>query len=318
MNRSRMAEDPTKVNSEDLTKIRGIGLTKQQWLRNLVGISTIQELAAASVDKIDSRLREKGHNISRSEIQEWIDQAKKLTAESLDSQAEEAEESPPVPTVEGDLSPSIQEGEWKTFASFSVDFQSRQIADQTEQQTIVRHLETGEVVTWPDVESETFQQWMLEKLRIEIQPEAEAEALEEAVESPLTLEITQMRLFQPPKTEKSMLINTKTRQFLGSIRKDELFAIEITFGVTGLTVADIAKQHATYNIQCYARHRTTGTITTLAETQPNTIVKGQFSYTIMLPATTLPLGLYRLRILVILQGILAIPAYFEVPLLPVV
>lgn len=316
MNTSRTTEDSTKVNSEDLTKIRGIGLTKQQWLRNLVGIYTIQELADASVDKIDSRLRYKGHNISRSEIEEWIDQANKLTNQSLDSQVGEAEELPPVSTVEGDLSPSVQEGEWKTFASFTVDFQSRQIEAQTEQQTIVRHIETGEVVTCPAVESGTLQQWMLEQLRIETQPEAEAQ--EEAVESPLTLEITQLRLFQPPKTERPMLLDAKTRQFLGSIRKDEPFTLEVTFGVTGLAVADIAKQHATYNIQCYARHRTTGTITTLADTQPNTIVKGQFSYTTLLPANRLPLGLYRLRVLVMLQGILAIPAYFEVPMLPVV
>lgn len=144
---------------------------------------------------------------------------------------------------------------------------------------------------------------------------------EETEESPqFILEITGIRIFQSLtlKTEKQNLVDLKTRKFLGSIRKDEFFTIEVSFQFAGVEVADMSNKHITYNVQCQARHRTTGAITTLDYTTPQILVQGKNSYTIMLPAIRLPLGLYRLRILVMLQGILAIPAYFEIPLLPVV
>jgi hypothetical protein len=270
MNTLRIGESPTKVKSEDLTRIRGIGLTKQQWLRKLVGIGTIQELANASVNELESQLKNKGHSVSRREVEAWITQAKKLTNQSSESTVEE----------------TLGDGEAKEAGGAGEAGGAEEAGEDVGELPITHY-----------------------PLPITHYPLPNPE---------FTLEITGIRVFQASNQERPMLVDIKTRKFLGSIRKDESFTLEVSFQVSAIEIVDIANKQITYNIQSQVRNRSTGAITTLGDTTPQTLVQGKNSYTIMLPATTLPLGLYRLRILVMLQGVLAIPGYSEIPLLPVV
>lgn len=77
---------PTESNSnhEDtlgrssIKRIKGIGNVKQTWLRRVLNIRTIEELAEASAQDIEEELRQAGHPIHQAEILDWIDQAKAL------------------------------------------------------------------------------------------------------------------------------------------------------------------------------------------------------------------------------------------------
>jgi len=66
-------------NSSDLTTIRGIGVSRKRWLNSL-GIYTIAELGQASVHELESQLKKDGRLPSRSELEEWIAQARSAAA----------------------------------------------------------------------------------------------------------------------------------------------------------------------------------------------------------------------------------------------
>lgn len=66
------------LGRNSLKHIKGIGNVKQGWLRRILNIRTIEELAAASAQEIEEELRQAGHPIHQTEIRDWIDQAKVL------------------------------------------------------------------------------------------------------------------------------------------------------------------------------------------------------------------------------------------------
>ncbi|MHC4617193.1 MAG: hypothetical protein ACYTEQ_05505 [Planctomycetota bacterium] len=70
--------------SDDLTVINGIGPVRQRWLRESLDVYTLRDLAALSVDEIESRLKAEEQIISGSEIEAWIDQAQELALTAAD------------------------------------------------------------------------------------------------------------------------------------------------------------------------------------------------------------------------------------------
>jgi hypothetical protein len=326
MTESPMGKPPKNSNGEesnDLKKIRGIGIARQQWLDVIAGIHTIPELANASAEKIEYQLNIEGHAVSRAEIEQWIAHAREFTNEpspGKDGQVELSLEIEKPANIEAEEppKPSVEESEGLTLASFIVKFQTRQGEGRTEQQTVVCHRESDTTETWTGIEGEQLQQWMLERVRTTMQPEPVAEQ-PAAAATPLTVEITQLRAFQPPRTGMLMVIAEAGEGFSGFFTSGEPFALEVAFKLTGQTTANITLPQATYCVEVYARHRATGVKTSLGETQPHTLIATQTSYTTMLPDITLQQpGIYRLQVLVTLQGIRAIPGFLEIPLLQVI
>jgi predicted RecB family nuclease len=150
---------------DDLTVIRGIGSVRQRWLREALGVRTIPELAALSVDELETRLKAAGQVAPRHEIERWLTQARELagaaepaspqviaaTEEELGGAASDlanVDEALPrgldlenSETGKKDRSPADEDG-WKPFASFVVEFQVRQLAGQAqERQTKVHYME---------------------------------------------------------------------------------------------------------------------------------------------------------------------------------
>ena len=330
-----------KVNGEqreDLTRIRGIGSVKQQWLRESLNIYTFQDLACLSVDEIESRFREKGHTASKREIKRWIVQAQQLATVKLSLQQNialaeaELEEPSTLPTQKSELSQQVMASvdaearknnlsstnleEWQSFASFFVEFQSRKIEGQLqEHRTRVHYLEADKFQFWPDIENNQLQQWMLDQISKGIQQSPEIES--PVFRPPMTVEIIQIQIFQPLLTERSMVFERGDRLFPGTINSGEPFALEIAFNLAELNVADLTQQQVTYHAQFYARHRFTGVVTHLGDTEVGTLIQGQFSYTARLPETTLESGVYRLQAIVKLQGVPAPLASFKIPVLQV-
>ena len=348
MTRSPTGENPTNGNSEeydDLTKIRGIGPVKQQLLREYLQVDTFRTLANLSVDEIESQLSVHGHTISRSEIEGWIVQAQELAA--VDEQSPQTVELPkpevaefsnlptgedepsPAPsrqrTTQEALIPSPEEREWSSFASFTVELQRRVITKQLEEKrTVVRHRETDKLETWSDIEIQQLPRWILNQLSIPRQQatleprQAGIEAESSTCSMPIAVEITQVRAFQPPNTEMPLVIDQTSQMFPGTISSGKPFVLEIDLKLVELTATQMVKQSITYYAQCYVRYRSTGLITHLGDTEAGSLVEGQLSYTAMLPEATLPSGMYRLQVLLTVQGAPATPGFLEVPLLPVV
>lgn len=341
MAQSPTDEGSTKGNGEErngLTRIRGIGSTKRQWLE-LLGIRNVHDLATASADEIESRLRVAGHSVTRSEIAGWIAQAQEFTAELPSQQIpdyphspsekqeafRQAEESMKLKPEEN-LPASVKEGEWRTFASFMVECQSKQTEDRAEQRTIVRHIETDTVRIWSGIESDflqegfasQFQQWIVAQAGTGMQPQSEPEEL--ALTSPLVSEIVELRIFQPPRTELLVVIDRVRQGFFGTLRQGESFSLEIDFKLTGLNRANIATNKTIrYCTQVYARHRSTGAIAHLGDTEATIFVQEQPLYTALISEASLhQSGLYRLQVLLTFQEALIPPNIFEVSMLQVI
>lgn len=227
--------------------------------------------------------------------------------------------------AEGSLPSSAQDGTWKTFASFAIAFQSKQVEGRAEQRTIVRHIEAGTVRIWSGIESDSLhdsfasqlQQWIQSQIGETMQPEPEAE--KSHVTTCAIARIIQLGLFQPPQTEMPALVDRAGQGFSSFVQSGESFALAITFQLTGLKAADITKQEIRYSAQVYARHRTTGAIASLGDTEATILVQERPFYTALLPETTLQQpGMYRLQVLVTFQGATVPPAFFDIPMLQVI
>lgn len=227
--------------------------------------------------------------------------------------------------AEGNLPSSVQDGTWKTFASFTIALQSKQVEGRAEQRTIVRHIEADTVRIWSGIERDSLhdsfasqlQQWIQSQIGESRQPEPEAE--KSHVTTCAIARIIQLGLFQPPQTEMPALVERAGQGFSSFVQSGELFALAITFQLTGLKAADIAKQEIRYSAQVYARHRTTGALASLGDTEATILVQERPSYTALLPETTLQQpGIYRLQVLVTFQGATVPPAFFDVPMLQVI
>jgi hypothetical protein len=324
---------------EDLTRIKGIGRVKQQWLRELLHIQTFRDLSSFSVDAIESRLRSQGHITSKIEIEQWIVQAEKLAATEQSSQQfvespdSEVEKPLHLPTQESESSDrvmasvdaetgensfsSTEPDEWQSFASFRIEFQSRKIKGQVEEQRILVHyLETNQFQTWSDLESDRLQQWMLDRIGEGMLQPPEGEHPDLAL--PVAVEITQIQAFQPAQTAKPMVVQRGNRLFPSAFRSDQPYALEVAFHLTGLTAAHLTGKQVAYYAQFYIRDRVTDVVIHLGDTEPAPLIEGQLTYTAMLPETILEPGIYRLQAIVKLQGVSATLGSFKVPLLQVV
>jgi len=295
---------------DDLTAIRGIGPARQQWLRESFNVRTYQDLAMLSVDEIESRLKADGQIPSRKAIEAWLIQARELA----NTVAKEAN------------SPTREDG-WKPFASFVVEFQTREVEGQArERRTKVHHMEEDTGTYWPGIESRKLCQWMLDQIRDKVGLEPEEYDVTEAqpAEAPPTekpsakIKISQIRVFQPPQSEAPVQIIEAGKPFQGSVKGDDPFTFEVDFELIGPAAPDIARKQIECNARSYAYDQAKNTSIDLGDTGPNTFEEGEFAYTFTLPEATLQRGDYRLWVLVTPQGALAMPDYVEVPLFQVV
>ncbi|MDJ0696314.1 DUF4332 domain-containing protein [Mastigocoleus sp. MO_188.B34] len=333
-------ESPTGNSSEerdnqqsDLTIIRGIGTVRQQLLAT-IGINTIADLATASVQEIESSLQAAEQVINRSEISDWILQAQELLSSSsqevtASDNSEESNNSDRSNLI--DESNVIEENnandesnatvednteEWNSLASFLVEFQSKTTAEQTEQRTVVSQQNSVQMTIWSGIETEQLSNWLQEQLNEIISPEPTSGLLEAVVGKPLRIEFEQLRVLQPPQTKVPLVSNLEI--FPGSLNSNKPFVLEVAWKISGTISPEVTPYPPRYRIQAYARDRTTGRVTIIGETLPTSLVENQFSYNSVLPETSLPKGIYRLQILITLQGKLAPPAFLEVELLQVV
>jgi hypothetical protein len=314
---------------DDLTAIRGIGVTREQWLRESLNVHTFRDLATLSADEIESKLKAEGRAVHRNEIEEWLAQAREWAGNDLPSpQFEES-------AVEADTtanSPAV-EGAWKALASFVVEFQVRRVSEgrEVEKRTTAHHVEADKSEEWPGIEGEQLRQWMLEQVGEKLPPEPEKEVpVEEPVRLaqvaeaqpgaglPATVAVARLRAFQPSRTKVPSAVGEAGQPFHGCVRGNETFALEASFELAGPAAVEAASERRTYSLQFYARDLSTRASTHLGSTPPDRLVEDKLSYTAVLPEIILPPGMYRLQAVATIQSTPPVLGYLEVPLLQVV
>jgi hypothetical protein len=207
--------------------------------------------------------------------------------------------------------------EWRKFASFRVEFQSRTIEGQGgEQRTLVHYLEANKFQTWSEIGADQLQEWMLEQISEQM---CQSLADESPVSAPpITLEITQIRAFQSHQTPRPMVVEKGHRVFPGTLSHETAFSLEVGFNLTGLTALHLTNKQVGYYAQFQVRNRMTAEVIHLGDTESATLTKGQLSYTAVLAEITLEPGVYCLQVSVKLQCVPAILGRFKVPLLQVI
>jgi len=321
---------------DDLTVLKGIGSTRQQWLKE-IDIYTLQDLTASSTSDIEIRLKEEGHNVSLDEIDRWQAQAyeylgdiepglpakfesKRTVSEASNVSAEAGVSSSvrEIVEIKSKNTTNTPKGAeaWKPFASFVVEFQSHQVTGQApERRTTAHHIESDRDETWPGLETEQLCRWILDQADPNIPQSVEETRpgeVDPAVTSPVTVDVTQVQAFQPPQTARSIALYRAGQPIPAFVNGGKFFALEVSFNLSG--GADLEKKQVSYQAQFHAHNLSTGKNIHLGDTQPDNLAQGKLLYTATLPEATLPPGMYRLRILVMLQTKSAVPSYLEIPL----
>ncbi len=133
----------------EFAKIEGLGPAMQRWLRETFHVYTVADLANLSVNRVLSRLEDEEQAFCRHEIERWIQQAQGFAA---------------------------QQSSWRTFATFVVSLQSRQVGGQTEQRTTAYFLEADRRAIWSGIECNGVYELMLDQLKHIFQPQPEVSA----------------------------------------------------------------------------------------------------------------------------------------------
>lgn len=151
-------------NQDDLTRIKGIGKTRQQWLREKLNVSSLQDLAALSPDKIEAKLKADGQIVSRTTIELWVVQAAQLAGATT-------------PVMSKDAG-------WKPIASFVVEFQENEVGSVVpERRTKAHHVEADKNQMWSGIEHEELCAWMVQRLSEVVTP-----LTEQSVDSTIAIE----------------------------------------------------------------------------------------------------------------------------------
>ena len=312
-----------KKKYDDLTEIKGIGLQRQEWLEESFGVCTFRGLAALTVDEIESRSKTEGGGIGRKAIAAWILEAKALAeASSLEPERE-------TNNVEagGSVSKPVDEEKWNSFASFQVNFLTRQPADSGEEhQTMVHCSENNRFEKWSGIQIDRLSDWIQNQLKDQIEEAVEEkpakvtpspDLLSSKNLQPQKLDVNYVRVFQPAQAGTPVGFAPAGKPFPGMLEADQSFTLQAGFELDKLAADKAAGNKDQYKAEFYVRNWSTGTKHRLGNTKPKKFIAGKVSYDTILPNVQLDPGEYSLRVLVTSQSKTPTMGILELPLLRV-
>lgn len=312
----------TMKKLDDLTIIKGIGPTRQEWLRTSFHIRTYGDLAALSPDEIEAQLKAAGRIAARRAIEAWIAQAQLLAAPVSPGLPHAQAASRPEAATAANV-PS-ERNQWDAVASYVVEFQTRlgeTLEKKTQEyRTAVHHMEADVGKAWPGIKTDELCAWMLDQVRENEVNEPTTEFLVEpkpAVRAPLQVVISHIGVFQRPDIATQIMVSEISRPFQGIINGDEPFALEIAFELTEQGATDVANREIRYSAQFHGHNLATGASIYLGDVKDAVLMAGKGSGVARLSNISLRPGIYRLRIVVVLQSRPPKADYIEVPLLQV-
>lgn len=323
-----MADSATNKNNgsdhrsgqESLTQIEGIGKVKKQWLES-IGITTLQELARAVAVEIEDQLSTAGHTVHLSEIEKWMTQAQLLVAETVPPTTHDlavAVEDTTADDVSMASSTAQITENWQTFAAFTVEFQASQDADPVHYRTLVRHLATDQEETWSGIEEEHLQSWLRSQVA-EVIPSEPAVLSETPIDigTSLTTHIDNLFILQPPSTATAMGLYKPNMMFPSPIKANFPFSLVVQFSILEQDILAKMQQAPSYRLESYVRNLKKGESISLGELMAINLSPQRNPYSAYLPTISLPEGIYRLQVLLTLDGVQALPTLIEVPILQV-
>jgi len=312
---------------DDLTTLTGIGPARQRWLRESLNVRTFEDLAALSVEGLGTRAKTERQVTSRVEIERILAQAREL-AGARNSAPRNGRKGGDGGKVESTRSPGAP-GDWRVVASFVVEFQAGKGAEGTQEHvTKVHHVEGDKTATWNGIEAEPACQWMLGRLR-----ELGELAAQEGPPSPPqkgsavaamagtsfgAVEVDKIRVSQPPQAEPLGEIERGDEGLPISVWRAKPLGLTASFRLTGPGAADAAQRKARYTARFYAQDRATAETLELGDPIRGTVQAEGVEHEARLEVPTPPAGMYRLKVVALVEGARLRPGYIEVPWLQVV
>lgn len=305
---------------DDLTKITGIGESRQEWFRQSFDVRTFQDLVRLTVTQIEKKMKRDGLIVSRQAIEAWLDQAGEFT-DHIDERLQLLEKPPAeLPVEMGNSLP--RENGWKPIASFVVEYQTRETDKQRKEQRIVaHHMEEDRTKTWPSIEDEQLCKWIIDQIYPEIPRNKEkqeplpTQPPEEKQDTKSTaVKITRLRIHQPANSDSPVQSIGLDTHFQASVLGWQPFSFEINFELVGLKVKEVANSRIGWKVETRIFDPASRTSSQLCESDPNAFEKGVLKYALNLPEISLRQGAYRIWVLITTeQPSLALPDYLDIP-----
>lgn len=135
----------TQQAYDDLTTIKGIGRSRQQWLREQLDVKTYNDMASLLAEDVYAKLKDDGQIISLGDIESWIAQAHDLQAAASATTASK-----------------VRAKGWQPFGSFVIEFQEN--TRTGERRTSAHHVEADRTEIWAGVEQHNLCRWITRQL----------------------------------------------------------------------------------------------------------------------------------------------------------
>lgn len=326
---------------DDLKLIKGIGPARQRWFKRTLDVRTFKDLAALSVDEIESRLKVDNQIASRESIEAWIAQAHRRTekatkATRTNKKGEKSkistrrrEENFEVPKTVDDYterkaqSPIRGDG-WKPFASFIIEYQEHTSKGQVKYRTTAHHIEADNSTSWIGIEGELHCQWMLEQLgdrennksfgiEYPIEKHPAKRETRHLTKDSVVVRITEIRTFQPQKAGVPLGTGKPAKPFGSNIKCDIPFALEAHFELTGEPLANMSQKHIIFRARAYVQEQSTEESIYLGDMKSDIAVNGEIVHVARIPNIILPAGTYRLFVIVTVQSESVTPDFITLP-----
>lgn len=335
----------------ELTQIQGVGVARKRWLAAL-NICSVADLAQATADDLVAQLKQQGYTVPLDTVKQWIAQAQAITMAAPSEQLQRLESltAPEVPSwsapsqsngdpvTEATIAPiaprslasqpeaTSHAADWSDIANFSIAFQTRLIHGRVEQRTEIRHQNTAATEAWDGIRGDGLSAWMLRRIPAHFQRQvkgAEPDVIPLpkllTPSAPIGVKITQLQVYQPHQAQAMMTVDRTQPLFAGPLSAHMPFDLKVSFRLQGEALSELTNELLSYQIQCHGRQLTNGSMVHLGDRQANLWIGAGDQYTALFPHVVIPeAGAYRLQVLVALQNLVAVPAFFEVALVQVV
>jgi hypothetical protein len=234
---------------------------------------------------------------------------------------------------------------WRSLKRLTIEFQTRQVEGHTEYRTIASSETTAAHLTWLGIGEHNLQPWIRQQLlegeRSDpfVSPRSEAVPPEQipSMAAPATtdpsqpveqlphirLEIDQLEIRQKSRPGIQIKVGSESQVQMARststiLLGQEPFSLEAKFNLVGQSLSQFINRSVNCKARVFAQNRTTGQWISLGETQPSQLMRDQPSYSVYLFGNAPEPGMYRLQVVISLEGGASALKSFELPFLSVV
>ena len=311
---------------DDLTSIKGIGPKGADALREILGVASFGDLAASSPEDVRRAHLSAGIPRPSEDVASvWIAEARQKAGGDARARAK-----PEPKVVSGDSQTTTAVHDWESYATFMVEFQTRDRVHRiVERQVVVREPETdiGESFSL-EQGAEAFD-WMRQQLASghrlgDATPPASGPASsDEANESDAPesvwpgVRIDHVELYQPPKSQIPLARADEDHPNLGVARVKEPVVLRIEFVRDSLEGTDDSDADVTYVGEIYIQAWDSGAAVHIGPTAPAPLVADTERYAVEIRHAFDAPGLYRAQCVITLSTEPPTSELLEIPLLQV-